>query len=208
MAKVLPPNGARASCQNILHREKIMRKAIRNLPAGHPMPFRGVNYPLEIRQSMNKPQVTITGGKLLVNFYQEHPTVPVQLPLVKWYRRQAQQYIMPRAAYWADEMGLTFNKIFIKDQDSRWGSCSSLKNLNFNWRIIMAPDGVIDYLLIHELAHLREMNHSPAFWQLVGRYDPDYQLHRQWLRDNGQALFLLLPKLPLALLNAVYFHVE
>lgn len=72
----------------------------------------------------------------------------------------------------------------------------------------MAPDGVIDYLLIHELAHLREMNHSPAFWQLVGRYDPDYQLHRQWLRDNGQALFLLLPKLPLALLNAVYFHVE
>jgi hypothetical protein len=185
-----------------------MRKAIRNLPAGHPMPFRGINYPLEIRTTMNKPQVTIAGGNLLVNFYQDHPTIPVQLPLVKWYRRQAQQYIMPRVAYWADEMGLTFNKIFIKDQDSRWGSCSSLKNLNFNWRIIMAPDGVIDYLLIHELAHLREMNHSAAFWQLVGRYDPDYRLHRQWLKDNGQALFLLLPKLPLALLNAVYFHVE
>ncbi len=185
-----------------------MRKAIRNLTSGHPMPYRGRTYSLEIRKTLDKPQVKIDGDRLTVNFYKEHPEVPVQVPLVKWYRRKAQHYIISRTAYWSEEMGLSFNKIFIKDQDSRWGSCSSLRNLNFNWRIIMAPDEVIDYLLIHELAHLKEMNHSTAFWKLVAQYDPEYKLHRQWLKDNGKAIFLLLPKLPVSLLDSIFFHVD
>lgn len=185
-----------------------MRKAIRNLAAGHPMPYRGVTYSLEIMKTLDKPQVKIDGDRLKVNFYKDHPEVPVQVPLVKWYRRRAQHYIISRTAYWSEKMGLSFNKIFIKDQDSRWGSCSSLRNLNFNWRIIMAPDEVIDYLLIHELAHLKEMNHSAAFWKLVSQYDPKYKLHRQWLKDNGKAIFLLLPKLPVSLLDSIFFHVD
>ena len=185
-----------------------MIKALRKLPNGRPMPFRGSHYSLTITKSMGKPLVKIINNKLLVNFYQEYPPIPVQVPLVKWYRHKAKAYIPDRAASWADKMRVRYNKIFIKDQESRWGSCSSLKNINFNWRIMMAPDEVIDYLLIHELAHLKEMNHSKSFWTLVKSFDPNYKEHISWLKDNEHPLFLLLPKLPVDILNKITFYVE
>lgn len=104
-------------------------------------------------------------------------------------------------------MQLSYNKVFIKDQSSRWGSCSTNRNLNFNWRAIMAPEPVIDYLVIHELCHLKEMNHSAAFWSMVEVYDPEYKKHRHFLKINGKAYFELLPKLPVSLLNAILFYV-
>lgn len=183
--------------------------AQRELPEGQLLPYRGQQLSLHLTTSLKKPQVTLltAENRLWVNFYQPHPLVPVQLPLLKWYRRRAEEYIPQRAAYWSQQTGFSFNKLFIKDQSSRWGSCSSLQNLNFNWRLIMAPEEVIDYVIIHELCHLRQMNHSKDFWALVARHDPECQLHRKWLRDHGRELFTILPQLPMALLNAVYFHV-
>lgn len=104
------------------------------------------------------------------------------------YRAQASEVFARKAAYYAARMGVTYNKITIRDQKTRWGSCSGKGNLNFNWRLVLAPVPVLDYVVVHELAHRREMNHSSRFWDVVGEIMPDYQIHRRWLRDHGGSL--------------------
>ena len=86
-------------------------------------------------------------------------------------------------------MGVSYGRISIREQKTRWGSCSSKGNLNFNWRLIFAPEAVLDYVVVHELAHRKEMNHSPAFYTVVESVLPDYQKARKWLKDNGQTLW-------------------
>ncbi len=104
------------------------------------------------------------------------------------YRAQAAEVFARKAAYYAERMNVTFNKITIRDQKTRWGSCSSKGNLNFNWRLVLAPVPVLDYVVIHELAHCREMNHSSRFWDIVGEMMPDYRIYRKWLREHGECL--------------------
>lgn len=104
------------------------------------------------------------------------------------YRELAGQVLRRRTAYFADRMGVDYGRITIRDQRTRWGSCSARGNLNFNWRLILAPAEVLDYVVVHELAHRREMNHSGQFWRLVGNVLPDYQARRQWLKKNGELL--------------------
>ncbi len=108
-------------------------------------------------------------------------------------RRAAGDLIKSRAAHWAPLLGVEYRRVFIKEQRSRWGSCSSARNLNFNWRLAAAPAEVLDYVVIHELCHLREMNHSPRFWDLVRAACPEYRSRRRWLRDNTAALRTALP---------------
>jgi len=93
-----------------------------------------------------------------------------------------------KTAYYAKVMQVDYGRITIRDQKTRWGSCSGKGNLNYNWRLILAPEPVLDYVVIHELAHRREMNHSPRFWQYVADIMPDYQVHRSWLRRYGTYL--------------------
>ena len=85
-------------------------------------------------------------------------------------------------------MGVDYGRITVRDQRTRWGSCSAKGNLNFNWRLILAPGEVLDYVVVHELAHRREMNHSKRFWSLVEMVLPDYERRRRWLKENGEAL--------------------
>lgn len=85
-------------------------------------------------------------------------------------------------------LGRGFGRLTVRDTRSRWGSCTSAGNLMFSWRLIMAPPQVLDYVAAHEVAHLVEMNHSPAYWKVVGRICPHYEEPRQWLRKNGQDL--------------------
>jgi alpha-glucosidase len=94
-----------------------------------------------------------------------------------------------RASHWAPLLGVTFGRVRVKDQRSLWGSCSREGNLNFNWRLRLAPSEVLDYVVIHELAHRLEMNHSRRFWVRVEKLCPDYRAHRAWLRKNGEALY-------------------
>lgn len=105
-----------------------------------------------------------------------------------WYRMKASALFSERAAHFAAAMGVAYKRIFIKDQRTLWGSCSQAGNLNFNWRVVLAPAAVLDYLVVHELAHLLEMNHSRRFWAHVERQCPDYRVHRRWLRDNARDL--------------------
>ena len=90
-----------------------------------------------------------------------------------------------RTAYYAGLINVTYNGITVRNQKTRWGSCSSVGNLNYNWKLVLMPPGVLDYVVVHELAHRREMNHSAAFWKVVATWMPDYKKYRKWLRDNG-----------------------
>lgn len=110
--------------------------------------------------------------------------------LEKWYKEKARPFFLQKLNYWSREMGVSYNKFRLKGQKTRWGSCSTLGNINLNWRIIMAPVAVIDYIIIHELSHLKYMNHSLEFWEHVARFCPDYRKHRQWLRKNGHTLVI------------------
>lgn len=96
--------------------------------------------------------------------------------------------VLPRAAHYSSLLGVEYKKITVRRQVSRWGSCSSRKNLSFNCLLALVPDDVLDYIVVHELCHLREMNHSASFWREVGRVIPDYREKRLWLRDNGGKL--------------------
>jgi len=105
-----------------------------------------------------------------------------------WLKKQARQDLTASVAIHAEKLGRRPSAIRIKDTTSRWGSCSADRVLSFSWRIIMAPPHVLDYLAAHEVAHLREMNHSDRFWGHVADLCPDFEVGRKWLRDHGRDL--------------------
>lgn len=104
-------------------------------------------------------------------------------PRRKQNRELARQRITLRVEYFAPLVGVTYNRIFIKEQKTRWGSCSSLGNLNFNWKLILLDEELLDYVVVHELAHRKQMNHSPTFWAEVERVLPDYRERRRRLKE-------------------------
>lgn len=110
--------------------------------------------------------------------------------LEKWYKMKARSVFVQKLDSWSKVMGVRYNQFRLKEQKTRWGSCSSLGNINLNWRVIMAPEQVIDYLVIHELAHLKYLNHSQEFWNVVAEFCPDHESLRSWLRKNGQSLII------------------
>ncbi len=104
---------------------------------------------------------------------------------IEFYKEKARKYIPWRVAELAEKNWLTYNVIKITSARTRWGSCTSKKNLNFSFRLILAPKEVIDYVIIHELSHLIHMNHSRRFWTQVAEMMPDYKVHEKWLKENG-----------------------
>ncbi|MCI9178657.1 MAG: M48 family metallopeptidase [Lachnospiraceae bacterium] len=104
------------------------------------------------------------------------------------YRRQAREKLQQRTAYFARLMGVSYGKITVRAAKTRWGSCSGRGNLNFHWKLVLMPPEVLDYVVVHELAHRKEMNHSPAFWAEVKKILPDYQERRRWLKTYGQGV--------------------
>lgn len=113
----------------------------------------------------------------------------VSLALYQWFHTKAEEEIPQRTAQLSKEVGVSYNQVRIKDTKTRWGSCSSKKNLNFNFRLIMAPEAVMDYVIIHELCHLKHMNHSKEFWDTVAVYMPQYEKYKNWLKENGGELY-------------------
>ena len=109
---------------------------------------------------------------------------------IKWYKQQARTIITARVNFYSMPAGLEYRKIKISSAQKRWGSCSRSNNLNFSWRLVMAPEPVIDYVVAHEVAHLEHKNHSRNFWNKVMTLDPDYKQHRKWLKVNGHLLKL------------------
>ena len=101
--------------------------------------------------------------------------------------------IPPKVEKYAQILGVSYGRITIRSQRTRWGSCSSKGNLNFNCLLTQVPEQVMDYVIVHELCHRIEMNHSGRFWKLVEQIMPDYKTHRKWLKDNGNSLVEKLP---------------
>lgn len=108
--------------------------------------------------------------------------------LERFLKNTASTYIVKRTEQLAETMKTSYKSIALKQQSTRWGSCSSLGNLNFNWRLVHASPEIIDYVIIHELAHRTHMDHSRNFWDLVAKYDPAYLSHRGWLKRHGHGL--------------------
>ena len=104
--------------------------------------------------------------------------------LARWLTQQAATYLPERVRIFAPLVGVLPGAVGVRYYKSRWGSCNSRGELQFNWLLLMAPPEVVDYVVVHELAHLRHFNHSPAFWQLVERVMPDYARHRTWLKQQ------------------------
>jgi predicted metal-dependent hydrolase len=101
---------------------------------------------------------------------------------------EALDRIPPRVKYFAALIGVEYGRITVRNQKTRWGSCSGKSNLNFNCLLMLAPEEVLDYVIVHELCHLKEMNHSPRFWAEVERVMPDYKERRLWLKRHGGEL--------------------
>ena len=105
----------------------------------------------------------------------------------------AKDVIPGRVSHYAGLMGVTFGRITVRSQKTRWGSCSARGNLNFNCLLMLAPEAVLDYVIVHELCHRKQMNHSPQFWAAVEQILPDYADQRRWLKEHGTHLLARLP---------------
>ena len=128
--------------------------------------------------------------KLAVQPVQENPMTEREMRNLA---NHARKYISARVEYYSNQIGVTYGRIAIRHQKTRWGSCSSKGNLNFNCLLMLAPEQVIDYVVVHELCHRIHMNHSDAFWARVKEIMPDYAHWRKWLKDNGRKLLSQLP---------------
>ena len=155
----------------------------KELVNGESLLYKGRIYRLEINQEF------FTGVRFHSKFIisQQHKDEAVNL-IKNWYLDRAKEELPPRIKEFADNLGVDYKKILISDLMYSWASCTPKKNLNFNWRIIKAPLDVIDYLIVHELAHLIEPNHSPEFWNIVAVQIPNYRNAKEWLKKNGYQL--------------------
>ncbi len=163
------------------------------LKNGAVVKFLNENYALSI---LDKPrsQITIKNNNIIVPLGQTKTEFHKALKnkLIRWYKKQAQDCLRDKVLFFAEEMQIPLKKstqIKVRDYKRRWGSCSHKGDLTFNWRIIMAPEEVLDYVAIHEIAHLKEFNHSKKFWNIVYQQCPEWQQQRDWLNEQGGSLY-------------------
>jgi predicted metal-dependent hydrolase len=150
---------------------------------GGTVPYLGTD--LTLVPEAGRMRVHRRGDELLVPA-DVHPSEALE----RWYRRQARAEIAPRLDAAARAVGREYGTLSIRAQRTRWGSCSSTGAMSFNWRLLLAPEPVLDYVVWHEACHLAVMDHSPRFWSLVAHHCPAYQEPRRWLRRHGATLVL------------------
>lgn len=119
----------------------------------------------------------------------------IETALRNVYRRQAREHFTERLDTFAAEMGVTYDELQIRNQSTRWGSCSTNRTISMNYRLLMAPPEIVDYVLIHELAHLEVRDHSAEFWALVEKYDAEYEDHAAWLEEHSTELIFTVDDL-------------
>ena len=150
-----------------------------------------VKYPeQEIRKLLEEKRSWIeTHMQKVVQRTREAETLPrITAEEIRRLADDALKYIPPRTRYWAEKTGVQYGRITIRCQRTRWGSCTSQGNLNFNCLLMMCPLEVIDYIIVHELCHRKEMNHSARFWAEVKKVMPEYRQQEKWLRQRGRTI--------------------
>ena len=187
--------------QFVLSKENWIRHHLANLPSvvapsllqsGCKLMLLGNRLNLKLAEGRKPPHINDARQLVL-------PIVPSHLPLqqtisnklIKWYKAEALAHLKSTVATQAQNMfaNRAVPMIKVRDYKRRWGSCNHRGELSFNWRIIMAPEEVIAYVVIHELAHLQEFNHSPMFWKIVEQQMPDWRQHREWFNRNSRLLY-------------------
>jgi len=153
--------------------------------------YLGRSYSLQliIDKGLKKPVVNLYNSKLIVTTPAGDEEL-IKKALEAWYRSKAKEQITERIKYYQLQVGAIPARVTVKEQKKRWGSCSSKGNLNFNWKAVMAPSPVLDYIIVHELCHLIHLNHSRQYWDLVAAILPDYKKRREWLKENAVRLSL------------------
>jgi len=139
-------------------------------------------------ESAKKNHTIIRGEELVVGLKEGSPPEKIPEILEKWYIARARERFTERVSLYSAILGLSPARISVRGQKRRWGSCSSKGNINLNWKLITGPPEILDYVVAHELCHLRHRNHSPAFWSELERVFPNYRECRKWLRENGHKL--------------------
>jgi len=157
--------------------------------SGESFTYLGRNYRLKVSRGTDR-RVKLTGGYLEVGISKKPRDGDIRSALVEWYEEHALERLTEKTNRYAGIMGVTPNSISVRDYKSRWGSCSSKGDISFNWRIIIAPHHIVDYVVVHELCHLKHPNHSPAYWKSVKREVSDYGVCRQWLKERGSSLVI------------------
>lgn len=172
--------------QRIKHAQKYPDpRPINEFVSGESLLFLGRTYPLTIVND----NVDVEGIRFDKHFYIGRQNQPQANQLLKeWYRRQAREWLTPKIEQYAGQLGVTYKQIYVTNLRYRWGSCTPQNNIHFNWRLIKAPMRVVEYIIVHELAHLLEPNHTPAFWNIVAVQLPDYNKAKDWLKINGHLL--------------------
>ncbi len=175
-----------------LRNERKKRESSRlRLESGDILPYLGEKRVLSVvRENRKRAKISRVMERILLFVPYEADYEYRREALVKWYRKEAADIISEKAGEYALLLHVTYQDIRIKDQKSRWGSCSGRGNLNFNWRLVMAPEPVLDYVVVHELCHLRYMDHSERFWTLVSGVCPAFKQYRKWLKEYGDSLYL------------------
>jgi predicted metal-dependent hydrolase len=159
----------------------------KELGSGDTVPYLGRDLQLVPQENHANDSVVLSGYRLAVSPDLFNNGL-LESALEEWYRAEAARLINDRIAKLNSKMGIGYKRIVIRGQKTRWGSCSHKKNLSFNWKLIMAPEPVIDYVIIHELIHLKEMNQSKRFWELVAQYCPGWREHKKWLKQHESDL--------------------
>lgn len=172
--------------KTISENEHRIKEAEKVFLPGERFLYLGEWYPLEIHESDHKgPPLRLSFGNFILN--KDHIGGTRDL-FIQWYKREAKEKILERIDYYSHRLHLFPKGIRITNARSRWGSCSPDNRLSFSWRIIMASLPIIDYIMIHELVHIREKNHSKRFWVTLESIFPDYRKYRLWLKKNGHLL--------------------
>lgn len=151
--------------------------------------------PLHIQRG-SSPKASLRGGQLVIAGADDGECTEA---LTRWYRRQARQTIASVVDEHASRLDLAYRSVSIRDQRTRWGSCSAAGNLSFNWRLVIAPTDVLNYIVVHELCHLAIPNHAKAFWRKLGAALPDWKEQAGWLAEHGRELRAFEPRVRLGI---------
>jgi predicted metal-dependent hydrolase len=171
------------------HKEDSLNSKAKEYNTGEHFLYLGQSYPLEVFfEPFENAGVVFWNNRFHLNA-QENKDLRKHY-FVSWYKKKARDFIHQRVDYFRMMLKLQPENIRITSAESRWGSCSGDNNLAFTFRLMMAPPVVIDYVIVHELMHIKEKNHSPKFWQRVEEVMPEYRKHRRWLKDNHHKFIL------------------